>query len=203
MAQVHVGFSVCVVSLAVSLVVGCGGSTGSDALLSIGRSSAGDESFASQRLANVSLDQAMEAAQQAFRQYYSIDRVDSAERTIYARPAEFREGTQGERVRDVLNRKANRRREIAELRLTSRGADVIAACRVQVQRLDTIERRAFAPQVGDDRPANNNPFAAEEGTTATQREDWVAVGRNRQAEQQVLSSLRERLNPTTAPAASQ
>lgn len=160
-----------------------------------------EQSFARERFTDVAPGPAMEAAQQAFRQYFPIDRVDASEGTIYARPTELSGRGSPERVRDVLTRTPNRRREVAELRVVPRGNDVIALCRVQVQRLDTSERRAFVTQTGDDRPANNTPFGAEAGASARQQEDWIDVGRNRELEQQVLTSLRSRLNPraTTKP----
>lgn len=161
-----------------------------------------EQSFARERFPNVPPAQAMDTARQVFREYFSIDRVDTSEGVIYSRPTELTGHAAPERVRDVLTRTPNRRREVAELRLVPRGNDVIALCRVQVQRLDTSERRAFVSQTGDDRPANNPPFGAEAGASARQREDWTDVGRNRSLEQQVLASLRERLNPqpTTSPA---
>jgi hypothetical protein len=157
-----------------------------------------EQSFARERFLDVPPDQALEAGKQAFRQYFSIDRVDAIEGTIYSRPTELSGRGSPERVRDVLTRTPNRRREVAELRLVPRGKDVIAMCRVQIQRLDTSERRAFVSQTGDDRPANNPPFGPESGASAVQREDWVNIGRNREVEQQVLASLRSRLNPEAA-----
>ncbi len=186
MKRHHAGFvSISLVSLAV-LAAGCADQVSRD------------QSYANQRIAGASRDQAMEVAQLVFRQYFSIDRVDTDEGCIYSRPSEVRESAPPERVRDVLTRTPNRRRQVAELRVATRGGEVIASCRVRVQRLDTSERRAFAPQTGDDRPANNAPFSAEAGTSARQSEDWVDVGRNRQLEQQVLASLRDRLNPPAA-----
>ncbi len=157
-----------------------------------------EQSFARERLTGVAPDRAFEAAQQVFRQYFSVDRVEPAEGAIYSRPTELSGAGSPQRVRDLLSATPSRRREVAELRLVSRGNDVIALCRVRTQRLDTSERRAFTPQTGDDRPANNTPFSAEEGASARQREDWVDIGRNRVLEQQVLESLRERLGVRSA-----
>ncbi len=157
-----------------------------------------EQSFTRERLAGVAPDRAFEAAQQVFRQYFSVDRVDSAENAIYSRPTELRGAGSPQRVRDLLSPTPSRRREVAELRLVPRGNDVVVLCRVRTQRLDTPERRAFTPQTGDDRPANNTPFSAEEGASARQREDWVDIGRNRVLEQQVLESLRERLGLRSA-----
>jgi hypothetical protein len=156
-----------------------------------------EQSFARERFANVPPERAMQVAEQVFRQYFSVDYVDASEGALYSRPTELSGRGSPERVRDLLTRTPNRRREVAELRLVPRGNDVIALCRVQVQRLDTLERRAFAPQTGDDRPANNPPLGAEAGASARQREDWTEVGRNRTLEQRVLASLRERLVPGT------
>ncbi len=159
-----------------------------------------EQAFSNVRIPNVSREQALQAAQLAFRQYFPIDRVDEAEGVFYSRPTEVVEKGRPERVRDLLTQTPNRRRQVAEVRVAPRGNDVIASCRVQVQRLDTSERRAFVPQTGDDRPSVNTPFSTEAGASAPQREDWVDVGRNRDLEQQVLDSIVSRL---TTPAATQ
>ena len=78
--------------------------------------------------------------------------------------------------------------------MAERGPDVQVWCQVQIQRLDTPERTAFASQQhgGDDRPAAMS--AAERGT----------VGRDRQLERIMLDQIAERLgrgtNTQPAPA---
>ena len=171
-------------------VVGCSGNLGAE------------QSYSVQRLPDVSKAQAFEAAQLAFRQYFSIERADPAEGALYSRPADVNARGEVQRVRDVMTVTPSRRRQVAELRIEPRGRDVMAFCRVRVQRLDTSELRSFAVERGDDRPSNNAPFDREAGASAAQREAWTDVGRDKALERQILSSLRERLNPqaATAPA---
>lgn len=155
--------------------------------------------FASQRLGGVSRDEAFRAAREVFSQYFPVESVDEDALRLRSRPVEIATGDGGaSQVREVLGTRS-RRRQVAEMQVTPRGGDVVVSCRVRTERLDTTQQRAFRPQAGDDRPANNAPFDAEAGATAHQRESWTPIGRDRQLERQVLDSVRERLQPVAAP----
>lgn len=162
-----------------------------------------EQGYLRQTLPDMSVAQVFEPAKLAFSQYLSIDTADPADGVIRSRPVELNRAGEPQRIRDALTATPSRRRAIGVLRLVPRGSDVIAMCHVSIQRLDTAEYRAFSPQTGDDRPAYNSPFEAEAGASAAQREAWTDVGRHRQLEQQILESLRTRLEgreATTRPA---
>jgi hypothetical protein len=169
----------------------------------IGGGGMGDAGYARQTFRTASRAEVFQAAQAAFRQYFSIADADPATGTITSRPQEVDARGEPTQVRELLGGQS-RRRQIGELRVLTRGPEVIALCRVQRQRLDTTERRAFQTQRGDDRPTENTPFEAEAGATGEQRTAWTNIGRNRSLEADILRSLRMRIEPeeaTTEPAA--
>ncbi|MBN1490338.1 MAG: hypothetical protein JXA69_10500 [Phycisphaerae bacterium] len=152
-----------------------------------------------QRIGNVAYDDTFDAAERVFRSFFSTERADRGEGILVARPIEVDKRGEPVGVRDTMTMTPSRRRRVAELRLSRSGSDVLAMCQVKLQRLDTSERRAFRPQIGDDRPSESHPFEAEAGASPSQRELWTDLGRDRELERQVLNALRDRLVREGAP----
>jgi hypothetical protein len=135
------------------------------------------------------------AATQVLKEHFRIDTENSTAVVLRSQPADTTAHADNEtpRMNEVLSGRSGRRRQVAEIVLVERGADVVVRCRVQVQRRETPERAAFAPQrSGEDRPAEMT--AAERGaiTETRTRDEWVNVGRDRQLERTMLDQIAER-----------
>jgi hypothetical protein len=143
-------------------------------------------------LVNASLAEVRPAATEAFRQYFRLDRDASTAHTLISVPMEVTDPETPPRVRDILGT-PNRFRRVAELYLQQEGGDVLARCRIQIQRLDTAERAAFARQSrNDDRPTET-PIDREGAASARRIDEWTDVGRDRQSEQELLTAIETRL----------
>ncbi|UCD30040.1 MAG: hypothetical protein JSV03_06070 [Planctomycetota bacterium] len=147
---------------------------------------------ASQRFTNKDFNTIRSIAQRIFRQYYRVDPRKSSENAWISYPTEVTETGQPQRLRDTLTAFPSRRRCIAELRIVEKGPDVLAVCRVRIQRLDTTERAAFTEHRGDDRPTDT-PIDRLGATSANTREDWVETIRDRKAERMLLDSIQKQI----------
>ena len=142
---------------------------------------------ASRRIANADLANVRSVAAKAFRQRFRLDPDESSGTIMISHPLEVT-GKQGPgRVRDVLGR-PNRYRQVATMRLSQEGSDTLVQCQVRIQRLDTVERAAFARERGDDRPTDT-PIDRSGATSTETRDDWVPVGRDRQTEAEILDQI--------------
>ncbi len=160
---------------------------------------AGD--FATRRIADASLSDVRPEAERVFRQYFRVDPAASTAVSIVSYPEELEGRGEGRSVRDALTISPSRQRRIAELRLRQDGQGVVALCRIQTQRLDTVERAAFAGTRGDDRPSER-PIDRTGNTTTPRREEWVNLGRDRKTEAAILDAI-QRPFTATQPAAPQ
>jgi hypothetical protein len=171
-------------------------SAGCDSLIrSPGPATQEPTEYSSVRLPGVSMDAAHDAAVATMKEHFRLDPAVSTATVLISRPleSEGRADKEPAAVREIISGSSNRHRQVAQIRLVERGADVVARIHVQVQRLDVSERAAFqAPLTGDDRPANVSPQGYGGPRTLTDR-DWVNTGRNRQLEQEMADSLAERL----------
>ncbi len=174
------------------LLFAAGCQEGSDSGLQMAGPQSGG--FASVRLPDAQLAAVRTAANAAFRAHFRLDPALSTDSTLVAKAAdvEGRAEEESPRVRDVLSVSRNRRRQLAEMQVTQEGRDVQVRCRVLIQRLDTAERTAFARERGDDRP-KDTPIDRPGTDSPTTREEWVAVGRDRQLERAILLDVQERL----------
>lgn len=146
------------------------------------------------RLPGADLGTVRPIAMNVFKQYYRLDSAASTGVVLRSQPAEtdVRGDADSANVREVLSGRQNRRRELAELHVIEDGPDVILRCQVQVQRLDTVERRAFAGSMGgDDRPSETPRPGRTAGRDEVTPEEWVNVGRNRQLEREILDMIAE------------
>ena len=138
---------------------------------------------------------------QVLREHFRIDAESSTGVMLRSQPSETTAHADNEtpRVNEVLSGRSGRRRKVAEVALVERGPDVLVRCRVQVQRLETPERAAFAPQKGgDDRPAEMTTTERGAFQDARAGDEWADVGRDRQLEQTMLDQIAERLAGRTA-----
>lgn len=140
-----------------------------------------------------------QAAEKAFRTSYRVDREASAPGLWASLPEEVTRHDP-ERLSDVIRVTRRRHRRIAYLQVLAEGEQTLARCRVVLQRLETVERSAFARTrgyEGDDRPGDTPIDRAGSVSTST-REEWVNVGRDREAEQMLLRSIEQEFHPTSA-----
>lgn len=154
---------------------------------------------ASRRLANADLGMVRPVADRVFRTYFRTDQEGSSRHEWVSRPEESDEPAGPTRVRDMFTAFPNRRRRVAALWLGQDGPHVVARCRILIQRLDTTERAAFAPQRGDDRPTAT-PIDRHGPASTSTREEWVDVGRDRSMEQEILTAIERELTSATRPA---
>jgi len=146
---------------------------------------AGDS--ASRHILNTTVDTVRPEAARAFRQDFRLDPDLSTGDVLISRPMELTDRPSPERVRDVLG-SPNRRRQIATLWLSQDGPHVLVRCQVRIERLDTVERAAFARERGDDRPTET-PIDQLGTTSPNAREEWVPVGRDRKTEARILDAI--------------
>jgi len=172
---------------------GCTAQRESSGLLTARR--AGDAS--SRHILNTTVDAVRPEAVRVFRQDYRLDPDASTGNVLISRPIERTDHPGPERLRDVLG-SPNRHRQIATLWLNQDGPHVLVQCRVSIQRLDTVERAAFARERGDDRPTDT-PIDRFGAASPNAREEWVPVGRERKAETHILDAIIQRV-VTSQPA---
>jgi len=156
----------------------------------------GMRDFSSTRFNGTDVLTAHPAADRAFKgQAFRVDPSASSTDIWVSRPREIVDPDRLERIRDLLRGSTNRHRTVAELRLVQEGPNILALCRVQVQRLDTIERDVFARarDAGDHR-RSETPVGSEGAGQAPSREEWVTVGRDRQTENLILEAIRRALD---------
>jgi hypothetical protein len=161
--------------------------------------------FTMSRIPNVDAAAVRPAALQVFKQYFRLDADASSGMVLRSRATETE--SRGDReqagVREILSGRGDRHRQLAELHIIGGGAGVTLRCQVRVQRLETVERSAFAPiRGGDDRPAESKPLGRSEASETRASTDWVNVGRDRQMERQILDEIGEAMGgaPASQPA---
>lgn len=142
---------------------------------------------ASRHILNTTVEAVRATAVRVFRQDFRIDPDISTGNVLISRPVELTDQPRPERVRDMLG-SPNRRRQIATLSLSQDGPHVLVQCQVRIQRLDTVERAAFARERGDDRPTVT-PIDRLGATSPNTREEWVSIGRDRKIEARILDAI--------------
>lgn len=148
-------------------------------------------------------DQAIAAAEQAFREHFRIARTSSSAEILVelkAEPAErLQRGGTG-RLRDGMVAVPTRVRRVGVLRLARQGEQLRALCQVLQQRLDTSDLEMFRrDQQRDDFPTDT-PIDRD-AVTAEQNAVWTDMGRDLALEREILASLIERLAPAAEAAA--
>jgi len=146
---------------------------------------------ASRHMLDTSIDAVRTTAIRVFRQDFRLDSDASTDNVFVSKPVELTDYPHRERVRDVLG-SPNRHRQIATLWLSQDGPHVMIRCQVRIQRLDTVERAAFAHHRGDDRPTET-PIDQVGGTSPNTREEWVPLGRDRPIEARILDTIVQQL----------
>jgi hypothetical protein len=176
--------------LLLTLLAGCA-TTGGQTASQIGRGAGS----ASRRIPGATVAAVQPVAERVFRQHFRINPDASGPGRLMSQPQEATGQKQPEQVRDVLLGSRDRHRHLAELYLDQQGPDVVVRCTVLVQRLETSARAAFNTQRGDDRPTET-PIDRLGPTSTDNREEWVPVKRNRELEQEILTTIAEDLRPT-------
>lgn len=144
-------------------------------------------------LPGTTLEQLRSVAYNVFTARYRLDREASTAADLVSHPLEVgASGSDPTRVRDLVRPAPNRRRQFARLWFTQQGPDVLVRCRIVTQRLDTAERQAFAHYRGDDRP-DETPIDREGPISVSGQEEWINVGRDRQAETEILDAIEQTL----------
>ncbi len=142
-------------------------------------------------LPGTTIDKVKTVAHNAFTTRYRLDREASTALDLVSQPTEVgAAGSDPTRVRDLVRPAPNRRRQLARLWFTQQGPDVLIRCRILNQRMDTAERQAFANYRSDDRP-DETPIDREGPTSVSGREEWINVGRDRQAENELLDAIEQ------------
>lgn len=142
-------------------------------------------------LPGATVEQVQTVAHNAFTTRYRLDREASTTVDLVSQPMDVgAAGTDSTRVRDLVRPAPNRHRQIARLWFSQQGPNVLIRCRILTQRLDTAERQAFANYRSDDRP-DETPIDREGPTSVSGREEWINVGRDRQAENELLDALEQ------------
>jgi len=165
---------------------GCAAPGESSAGRAAGR--AGDS--ASRYIPSTTVDAVRPVAVRVFRQDFRLDPDVSSGNVLVSRPVELTDRPSPKRVREVFG-SPNRRRQIATLWLSQDGPHILLRCQVRIQRLDTVERAAFARERGDDRPTDT-PIDRLGATSPNAREEWVPVGRDRKTESRILDAIVQR-----------
>jgi hypothetical protein len=154
----------------------------------------GSANVSTVRLPGVSVEQVAPVARRVFRQSFSIDSEASLPNLWVSRPTEVgQERPVG--VRGALSGARLRHRQIAELQLLPERDSVLVRVQVRLERLETAERQAFARPDGDDRPTDT-PIDRIGPSDTGGREDWLPAGRDRKAEQELLSEIEAELVAT-------
>lgn len=154
---------------------------------------------ASMRLSGVRPDDVAPVAERVFRQYFSIDREKSAPGSYVSRPLEDRDLARATGIRGSVSGAHVRQRRTARLDLLREGANTLVRCNVRIERMEAVERVAFARQQGDDRPTDTPIDRAGSGGVGS-RQEWVAAGRDRDIEQQILRGIEQELEAGSQPA---
>jgi hypothetical protein len=172
-----------VCGLVLGLTCGCNGPRAEAARAPAARP--GDWSRRS--LLDVQLEDARTVAARAFRKHFRLDMDASTGNHLVSVPADYR-ARDRQRLRDVLGPTRSQHRKLGELRMVQEGPNVLVQTRVQIQRLETPERAAFARQRGDDRPTDT-PIERPGGTGPARQQEWVDTGRDRELEQRMLDDI--------------
>jgi len=154
------------------------------------------EGSATRRAPNATLADARTAAMQVLRQRFRIDTERSTGQLLVTGPLDITGAHGTGRFRDLIG-SPNRHRETAIVRIGQEADGVVVRCQVGIERLDTVERAAFAPERGDDRPTAT-PGERAGPTSPRAREEWVFVGRDRTAETEILDAILQRITGTPA-----
>ncbi len=152
------------------------------------------EGFATRRLPDATLTETRAATMQVLRQRFRIDTERSTGSMLVTEPQEIT-GAHGQaRLRDWV-RSPNRHRETAIVRLSEEPGGIVVRCQVGIERFDTVERAAFAPERGDDRPTAT-PSERAGAASPRAREEWVFVARDRTTETDILDEIHLRITGT-------
>jgi hypothetical protein len=151
---------------------------------------------ATRRLVQTTPSQVAPVARKVFRARYRLDTLRSTDSLLFSHPTEeigeFDETEAGE----PLPLGKTRHRIIARLTWMADGDDVLLVCQVARQRLETARKAAFSTMRGDgdDRPTDT-PIDRRGAVSAESKQEWVYIGRDRQAEQAILGAIRTALQP--------
>jgi hypothetical protein len=157
--------------------------------------SASEARFLKQTLAaDQDFDTVFDAARMAMRERFVIGFDDAATGVIQARPESAELPSDPTRPLSSGFNVPPRGRRVAEIQVRRGSGGVDLLCRVILQRYDTTAVRAHQlERMSDDQPGAT-PAERDAGTTAEQNAVWADVERDRDAERQILASIREILD---------
>ncbi len=168
-------------SASIGLLAGCAADSG--------------QGFATRTLPSVADEQAIGAAEQAFREHFRIARSTSSAAVLVELRSEptdsLQRGGTG-RLRDEVLAVPNRVRRTAVLRLSRQGEQLWASCQVLQQRLDTSDVEMFHQERQRQDFPTDTPID-QQALTAEQEAVWTDIGRDLALEREILASLIERL----------
>jgi hypothetical protein len=143
-------------------------------------------------------EQAVTAAQDAFREHFRIEHSSMGPAVLLELRSLPAEGTQQGgtgRLGDEMLSAPARVRRVAMLRLARRGEQLRAFCQVRQQRLDTSEMEMFRRDQQRLDVPTETPID-QQGATREQEAVWTDVGRDTALEREIIASLIERLSAT-------
>ena len=103
---------------------------------------------------------------------------------------------------DEFTRAGARMRRIARLQLRRENSQVVAACRVQVERHATAVARSWSRQQSADDLPTATPIQEDAGLSPLQEEYWAAEGRDYRLERAILDRIAATVTVTAQPAPS-
>jgi len=148
--------------------------------------------MASRQFSKASLKTVQTISDRIFRNYFKVDPQRSSNNVWISRPQEMQKPSQPTQLRDTITVFPARSQNVAELRIEQKGPNILAMCRVQIQRLDTAQRAAFSDHRGDDRPSDT-PIDRLGATSVHKQEKWVNAGRDRKTEQMILDAIQKQI----------
>jgi hypothetical protein len=157
--------------------------------------------FSSTIIPGAAMSATRAVALQVFKEHFRIDSESTTAWALRSQPRDTTTHADNEtpRMREMLSGRSGRRRHQGVVELVQRGPDVMVRCQVRVERMETVERTAFAPQRGgDDRPSEVSANERASMMETRSRDKWVNVGRDRQLEHEMLEAIAERTMAKTA-----
>ncbi len=144
------------------------------------------------QFADVSWQEALEAAEQTMREFFRIEEIDHESGVIRAVPSIETPASRRTIIGPIIS-SPWRVRRVVELRIELEDGGVWAICRVLVQRHDAVATRVHLQQTSIHDVPNQTPLEESQGFGESTGRGWITTGRDNRLERTVLAALAERL----------